>query len=113
MITQQQFVKIIAKLKAADDLQNGIDELMQKSEDNIKNDFMNASSLQICHEDTVIELLEDMFDDVGEWICYWVYELDYGKKYTKGCAGVDDKPIDISTSEKLYDFLISEMGEQK
>lgn len=110
-MTKEQFVSAIEELKDADDLQNQIDDIMKKSLANKRNDFMNAASLQISHEELVIDLLEEIFDDEGQWIVYWIYELDYGKKYTKGCV-VDDKPIDISTAGKLYDFLIKNKGER-
>lgn len=43
------------------------------------------------------------------WIDYFIYELDYGKNYTEGmCKYKDGSIIDISTPEKLFDFLISE-----
>lgn len=38
---------------------------------------------------------------------YWVYELEYGKKYFEGCVLQDEKPVDISTAEKLYDYMVS------
>lgn len=37
-----------------------------------------------------------------------VYELEYGKKYFEGCVLQDDKPVDISTAEKLYDYMVSQ-----
>ena len=40
---------------------------------------------------------------------YFIYELDFGKKYSEGCYSVDNENVDISTTEKLYDHLLSEI----
>ena len=40
---------------------------------------------------------------------YFIYELDFGKKYKEGCYSVDNENVDISTTEKLYDHLLSEI----
>lgn len=36
---------------------------------------------------------------------YFIYDLEYGTKYKKGCLRQHGKNIDISTAEKLYDYL--------
>lgn len=54
----------------------------------------------------IIELLEEAFDDVGGWIDYFCWELDFGRGYYLGCATREDKSnIDLSSAESLYDFL--------
>ena len=40
---------------------------------------------------------------------YFIYELDFGKKYGEGCYSVNHENVDISTTEKLYDHLLSEI----
>ena len=105
--SKEQFVKIINRLKAANDLQNKIQDLMYEADDNIDNDFMNAASLMINHEDTVVNLLQVIMEDEWDDIPYFIYELDYGRDYQPGCyTENDDEEIDISTPEKLYDHLM-------
>ncbi len=48
------------------------------------------------------------------WISWWLFEKDYGRT-----VGIDDvfdeetgKFIDLTTPEKLYDYLIKEMFEE-
>lgn len=43
-----------------------------------------------------------------ENISYFVYELDYGREYREGCVSDKNGNIDISTPEKLYDYLMAE-----
>ena len=72
--------------------------------DAIITDFFNASSLMISHESTVVKLLENMFCDTGT-LSWWLYELDYGKNFKIGDLTDNGVDIDISTPDKLYDYL--------
>lgn len=106
MITKKEFIDIINKLKEADDFVNETNEKARKLDNAIISDFFNASSLSISHENIVVKLLEKIFNDT-DTISYWLYELEYGSKYKEGCVSESDGTIvDISTSEKLYDYLI-------
>lgn len=113
MIRKKEFVEIIERLKNYNDLQDKIDDLFKSNIDNKEMDFMNAGSICIGHESVVVELLENMFDT--DMISYWIYELDYGERYEEGCV-LDENMnnIDISTEEKLYDYLVQDIeGEGK
>lgn len=107
IISKSEFVSIMNELQAATQLQDDINVLMKKAKDNIRNDFMNAAGLMISHEDIVIELLEKIFDDVGDWISWWIYETNYGRRedMIEVCDGKDGSITKIRTSEDLYDFL--------
>ena len=111
MITKKQFVEIINKLKKVNDFVNKTNDEARKLDDAIISDFFNAQSLSISHESIVIELLENMFED-GDIISWWIYDLEYGTKYEDGCITEEDGTIiDVSTAEKLYDYLIKNMEE--
>jgi len=52
-------------------------------------------------------LKEDFGDQEESWIEYFIYDLDFGKKWTKN--SVKDKNgnfIKMRTANELYDFLI-------
>ena len=105
MITKMQFVDIINKLKEVNDFVNETNDRARKLSDAVMSDFFNAQSLSISHENIVIELLEDMFN-AGDIISWWIYDLEYGTKYKDGCITEEDGTIiDVSTAEKLYDYL--------
>lgn len=109
MITKNKFVEIIDRLREASDFVDETNDRARKLNDAIISDFFNASSLSISHESIVLELLENMFnaDDTLSW---WIYELNYGREYKDGIIqDVNGRNIDLSTAEKLYDFLIDEM----
>ena len=108
MLNKEEFIKIINRLKEANDIQDRVNDIFREAEDNILCDFTNAGSLMICHEDIVVELLENIFDT--DMISYWIYELDYGRDYIDGCI-VDEhnEVVNIETAEDLYDYLIRSM----
>ena len=111
MISKEKFVEIINRLKNYNELQNKINDLFKDNIDNKEMDFMNAGSICIGHESVVVYLLERMFDT--DMISYFIYELDYGKKYKAGCV-LDENmnEIDLSTPEKLYDYLVQDIGSE-
>lgn len=113
LISKEQFVKIINRLRDYNDLQDKIQDLFKDNIDNQEMDFMNAGSICIGHETIVVELLENMFND-RDTISWWLYEQDYGRS-----VGIDDvfdertgKYIDLTTPEKLYDYLIKKMEDK-
>lgn len=111
MITKKQFVRIINHLKEVNDFVNETNDKAKKLNDAIISDFFNASSLSISFEDDLVNVLENMFEtDLINW---WLYELDYGRNFKIGYlieADGTTKP-DLSTPEKLYDYLIKNMEE--
>lgn len=112
MISREKFIEILERLKNYNKLQDKINSLFKEQIDNRENDFMNAGSICIGHESVVIFLLENMFDT--DMISYWIYELDYGKRYKSGCVTDENsKNIDISTAKKLYNYLISSIENEQ
>lgn len=113
LISKVQFAKIINRLKETDEIVEKVNNIFNNSAEAIRSDYMNVGALMICHEDLVVELLEKMFEDEYSYITYWLYELNYGRAYKAGCIKeANGKDIDISTAEKLYDFLIKNMKEK-
>lgn len=113
MITKNEFVDIINKLREVNDFVDETNNKARKLNDAIISDFFNATSLSISHENIVVKLLENMFND-KEIISWWIYELDYGRKFKIGCISYTNEceriiEPDLSTAEKLYDYLIKEM----
>lgn len=108
MINKEKFVKIINRLKETNDFVERTNDEARKLQDSIESDFFNSMSLSISHENLVVKLLENMFDT--DLISWWLYELNYGREFKVGYLIEGDgvtKP-DLSTAEKLYDYLIKE-----
>lgn len=108
MITKEHFVTIINRLKETDDMVDKINNIIRNSTDSFISDFTNAGSIMICHEDIVLHLLENMFNDT-DTISWWLYEKDYGRDIRMKMWDGFGNEIDVSTPEKLYDYLIENL----
>ena len=108
MITKQEFVDIIEKLKQVNDFVDETNKKARELNDAIISDFYNTSSLSISHETIVVKLLENMFNDKGT-ISWWLYECNYGRDFSLGDLEVNGVEIDLSTLEKLYDYLVQDI----
>lgn len=107
ILSKEQFVKALKELQQVDEFTAEVNEVIRKHRDDICTDFINGDGLGVAHKDLVIELLDKIMGSQSKDVDYWVYELEYGKKYFEGCVLQDDKPVDISTAEKLYDYMVS------
>jgi len=102
MITLEQFKSALSDIK-----------LFQEAQDSINDGFKmlgQDSRIMITEpESVVVRLLEAVFKDKGEWIQYFLYQLDWGEKYEDGCiTDIDGSFIRLSTIRELYDFLLKE-----
>ena len=56
----------------------------------------------------LVKLMQIALNDAHKhsWIEYYMWELDFGKKYNKGCAtNKDGSNINLSNAGTLWDFL--------
>ena len=103
MLSKETFIKAIDQIKRHRDIECKINDATK--------DF-NFMQFQFGdYEDVVVRILEDAMEDTTDnWIGYWIYELDFGNDYYKGSiVEIDGTPIKLSTSNELYDFLLSNM----
>ena len=107
MINKEEFVEIINKLRKVNDFVDETNKKARELDDAIISDFYNTMSLSISHENIVVKLLENMFNDT-EIISWWLYEKDYGRKSELKMWDEFGKEIDLSTADKLYEYLINE-----
>jgi hypothetical protein len=112
LITKEEFVDIINKLRETSDLVDKVDTLFRESRENVECDFCNAASLQISHEPIVVKLLQKIMRDKGEDISYFIYELDYGRDYKHGSVTDSNGIVDMGTPEALYELLIHQLGRE-
>lgn len=58
------------------------------------------------YETKFLEVLKIAVNDQYDWITYWVYDLECGKKYTKGCVqSKEGIHIPLKTIGNLYDII--------
>ncbi len=110
IISKELFTKIINELKDINDFVNETNSRAKKLNNSLISDFFDANSITIHHDSLVVLLLQKIFDDEGtiEW---WVFEKDFGRNFCIGdfSEAINDNQfvdIDLSSSEKLYDYLV-------
>jgi len=106
-ITEQKFCDILRQLKEADELKCEVDDLIRKHIPE-GHDFLSGYGMSIDHECAVVDLLELLTHDKGELISWWCWEKDYGEREGFDAMDKDGDPIDLSTPELLYAFLLQE-----
>lgn len=53
-----------------------------------------------------VSFLQEVCEDKNDWIPYWLYELEFGKKYREGYVkDKDGKNISLGTLEDLWNLL--------
>lgn len=63
------------------------------------------------HTEKIVEILQIVFKDKGDWIGYWIYELEYGSRWKEdSITEADGTSIRLQTIEDLYKFLMEEMN---
>lgn len=99
-ITKEIFCNTIDKVKEYSDVICKINSLLRSTDF----EYIDLGALL----DLPLAVLSEASGD-GDAVDWWIYELDFGRKYTPGCVvELDGKEIDLSTADKLYDFLIEE-----
>lgn len=104
MITKKTFVETMAVLKKQKQQEDAISALLEDMTGEIH--FFNVSDNV---ENVLRKVLGEVFKDKFDWICWWIYEKDFGENKKIKANGVNKQAIKLDTAEQLYDFLIKEM----
>jgi hypothetical protein len=100
MISKENFVKYINKLKELNEIESNINEAAKGIE------FFDISFIE--HESLIVNILEDAFNDESKWISYFIYDLDFGSTWHKNCITFEGKDTPMRNAEELYDVLINQ-----
>lgn len=105
MISKETFVNIMERLETLDKNMEAVDVAFT----NLSPDFCGFYVIEPFN--IIIDLLKEIFKDKHDWLGYFVYELDYLHKFHMGCITQDNEPIDLSTWDKVYDYMVNIMEE--
>lgn len=114
MISREKFCEIIEEMRDINEIQEKMGKLFRNSKNEMLREFGTPDAMIIANEGVIVDLLNDMFglkdDDTLDW---WIWECNYGKEVEPDSV-IDDKIgfVDLTTPEKLYDYLISLKGEE-
>lgn len=104
MLSKEMFVECINFMRDRSDAMDRVNKLFtEEFEDSIFYPYFK-------YEAMMGRVLKDaMRDEKNDWISWFLYEVDYGRDAKPdSVTEADGTPIDLTTPEKLYDFLISE-----
>lgn len=119
IMKKETFCKIIRALEkartSADEIEDGIENTLRNTS-RFRNDMDFVDLFGLLHntelENELIGALETEFElpEKNNTLQYFIYDLEFGKKYTSGCL-TDDKGNDVSiaTPEELYDTLVNDL----
>ena len=111
MITKSTFVKTIDRLQLVSQIASTIENNLTDGAKKLDTDFLSMFGAFTAHESTVVNLLEEIFNDQEcNVITWWLYETDYGKnkKYNTITNEKGDAEL-IDSAGKLYDYLFTNM----
>lgn len=112
-LTKEQFVEYVGCIKKTCDKDDMLSEAIEKA----CNDDCRVIGLYGAECSAMVDLLSlamglEVGTRDGNEIEYFIYDLNFGKDYKEGClTDMNGTPIDISTTEKLYDYIVSEVEE--
>ena len=101
LISKEDFVEVMDDLKNVNNYQEGLNKYFREHD-------VDGYIFQPDCACSVMKLLHLIFEeaDSDEWINYFCFELDFGRKWEPGIiSGKDGEPIDLSTPQALYDYL--------
>lgn len=106
MISKETFINIMHRLEALDNKMDKADTALKE----LSPDFCGLYIPEVL--DVAVDILRETFNDnEHDSLGYFVYELDFLHGFKMGSVTVDGEPIDLSTWDRVYDFLIERMEE--
>lgn len=100
VITREVFKKVLEDAQQVNDYQVGLNNFFRKH--NADGYIFQPDCMS-----SLLELLHLFFEkDSDEWISYFCFELDFGRKYKDGMiTDKNGKNIQLKTIDDLYDLL--------
>lgn len=100
MISKEMFVSIMQRLETLEHQMDDVHDALHALSPDFGG-FYVPEAIEIA-----MDMLREMFDDEDNLLNYFVYELNYLHDYKFGYVlDENDNPVDVSTWDKVYDFL--------
>ena len=102
-MSKESFCKVMDNYKSMFNFTDEMNDLFDKYK-------MDGNIYPPMCTETVIDLLEFIFNDKNQWISSWIFELDFGKDYEDGYVKDEHgEVIPLKTTEDLYNLLVRNM----
>ena len=101
MISKEMFVETMKRLETLESQIDDVDAALHVLSPDAGGFYIPEATA------ITIDLLRDIFDDEADLLGYFVRALNFLHDYEFGCVlDENDNPVDVSTWEKVYDFLL-------
>jgi len=108
VMSRKKFIEFMKRLRKAEDIVDDLNKAFRK----LDRDF-NFLSLSL-HSTLIVEVLREALHDTENEIEYFIYELDWGEKWKKGCVtDKDGNDIALKNLNDLYNFLVMNIKEEE
>jgi len=102
-MNKEQFTKYIKELVRIKTEVEKVENVIRKSPLNDNISIITLGSGY--YESLILNILKDAINDTGDWIGYWLYEVECGKLAKKNSVQVKGKNTPIKTISNLYDLI--------
>ena len=107
ILKKERFCKTMDQIQEVYDYGDRLNEFFKK---NHVDGYLYEPS---CIEQA-LSLLSFIFQDDDQWIDYWAYELDFGRRYKYGMiTDANGENIPLGTVEELYELLVKNLLERE
>lgn len=111
MITKYQFSQILNFFLDKENMARELSCVFDKY--NYQTDWISG---EFFADDNAMEwilvLLEDIFKDESHWVRYWMYDLDFGRRYEPGTViSSDGKNIELYSVTDLWNLLMENLND--
>ena len=108
MISKEIFVRTMEQIMEIDEKMNGVDKALRA----LDPDFGGFHPFKLF--EPLLNLLVEIFQDKErEWLEYFIFDLDFLRNaHEYSITYADGTPIDVSSWDKVYDFLVREIEEE-
>lgn len=110
MISKETFVRTMEQMTKIDEEMSYVNKALMRALDPEFGGIYPTKLFKL-----LLDLLVKIFqDEEREWLEYFIFELDFLRDADKySITYADGTPIDVSSWDKVYDFLLKEIEENK
>lgn len=103
-MTYERFEEYITKIVNLIQFQDSLDRVTREWNRTYNKSYPTDIYIPTLIPET-IALLEEIMHDKDEWISYWVYELDCGRKWVKDTITSKGIDVPLKTIRDLWEIL--------
>jgi hypothetical protein len=101
ILSEEEFVCCMNEIQK---FHTRVDNINEAIKENCEDGIYFPPSL----EHVVNDLLKAIFNDKYDTIEYFMYELDFGKKWKRGMFTIYEVDVKLQNAEDLYEYLLTE-----